>query len=46
MFPEQVRYIDFSLPQQLAKGKYTLTGIIDAGNDVPLEAGQLTIEIN
>ena len=46
MFPEQVRYIDFSLPQQLTKGKYTLTGIIDAGNDVPLEAGQLTIEIN
>ncbi len=45
LFPEQVRYIDFTLPEQLAKGKYTLTGIIDAGNDVALEAGQLTIEI-
>jgi hypothetical protein len=45
MFPEQIRYIDFSLPEQLAKGKYTLTGILDAGPDLPLEAGQLTIEI-
>jgi hypothetical protein len=45
IFPEQIRYVDFSLPEQLAKGKYTLTGIIDAGIDVPLEAGQLTIEI-
>jgi hypothetical protein len=45
IFPEQVRYLDFTLPDQLAKGKYTLTGIIDAGNDVPLEAGQLIIEV-
>jgi hypothetical protein len=46
LFPEQIRYLDFSLPEQIAKGKYTLTGIIDAGNDVALEAGQVTIEIN
>lgn len=46
LFPEQIRYIDFSLPEQIAKGKYTLTGILDAGNEVALEAGQLTIEIN
>jgi hypothetical protein len=45
LFPEQVRYVDFRLPAQIAKGKYTLTGIIDAGNEVALEAGQLTIEI-
>jgi hypothetical protein len=46
LFPEQVRYLTFTLPEQLAKGKYTLTGIIDAGSDVTLEAGQLTIDIN
>jgi hypothetical protein len=46
LFPEQIRYLDFSLPAQIAKGKYTLTGIIDAGNDVALEVGQLTIEVN
>lgn len=46
LFPEQVRYLHFILPEQLAKGKYILTGIIDAGNDVALEAGQLTIDID
>lgn len=46
LFPEQIRYIDFVLPEKLAKGKYTLTGIIDAGEEVALEAGQLTIEVD
>lgn len=46
IFPEQKRYIDFTLPEGLAKGKYTLTGVVDAGNDVPLEAGQLIIDLN
>jgi P pilus assembly chaperone PapD len=46
LFPEQVRYVDFMLPEGLAKGKYVLTGIIDAGEEVALEAGELTIEID
>ena len=45
IFPEQKRYLDFQIPDNTPKGKYTLTGIIDAGEDVPLEAAQLTIEI-
>lgn len=45
IFPDQTRYVDFTLPASLAKGKYTLTGIVDAGIDVPLEAAQLIIEI-
>lgn len=45
IFPEQKRFLDFEIPASMTKGKYTLTGIIDAGEDVPLEAAQLTIEI-
>ena len=45
IFPEQIRYLDFIIPASTPKGKYTLTGIIDAGEDVPLEAAQLIIEI-
>jgi hypothetical protein len=45
VFPSQIRYLDFELPSSTPKGKYILTGIIDAGEDVPLEAGQITIEI-
>ncbi len=46
MFPEQKRYIDFMLPKGLAKGKYTVMAMIDAGEDVPLEAAQKQIDIN
>lgn len=46
LFPEQKRYVDFQVPDTLPKGKYSLTGVIDAGVDVPLEAAQLIIEIN
>lgn len=45
MFPEQKRFIDFQIPGSVPKGKYLLTGVVDAGVDVPLEAAQLTIEI-
>jgi hypothetical protein len=45
VFPSQIRYLDFEIPSSTPKGKYILTGIIDAGQDVPLEAGQLSIEI-
>lgn len=44
-FPEQVRVIDFMLPDTLSKGKYTMVGVIDAGDEVPLQASQAVIEI-
>ena len=47
LFPLQERYVDFELPQNLAKGKYTMVAIVDAKDDeVPLEAAELEIEIN
>lgn len=45
MFPDQIRYLDFTIPESTPKGRYTLTGIIDAGEEVPLEAAQLLIEL-
>lgn len=45
MFPNQKRYVDFALPANLPKGKYTLLAAVDGGNDLPLEAAQKTIEI-
>lgn len=45
MFPQQVRYIDFVLPVSLEKGKYSVLATVDAGEDVPLEAAEKTIEI-
>lgn len=47
LFPLQQRYVDFELPENLAKGKYTMIAIIDAKDDeVPLEAAELEIEVN
>lgn len=45
MFPQQVRYVDFVLPASMAKGRYTVVAAVDAGEDVPLEAAEKTIEI-
>ena len=45
LFPEQKRYVDFILPKNMVKGKYTMTAMVDAGEDVPLEAAQKMIEI-
>lgn len=45
IFPDQIRYLDFIIPESTPKGKYTITGMIDAGEDVPLEAAQLIIEV-
>lgn len=45
MFPNQVRYVDFNLPEELQKGKYIITGVVDGGEELPLEVAQLTIEI-
>lgn len=45
MFPGQTRKVPFRLPESLPKGKYNLIGAVDAGEDLPLEAAQKTIEI-
>ena len=46
LFPQQNRYVDFNLPSNLPKGKYTATALIDAGDDdVPIEAAQKEIDI-
>ena len=46
LFPQQSRYVDFSLPANLPKGKYTAIALIDASDDdVPIEAAQREIEV-
>ena len=46
LFPKQVRYLDFQIPDSMAKGKYSAIALLDAGDDeVPLEAAQLEITI-
>jgi len=45
IFPEQKRYVDLILPNDVPKGKYTIIGALDAGSDVPLAASQAVIEV-
>lgn len=45
MFPSQKRYVSFELPKDLAKGKYSALAVLDAGEDVSLEAVESEIEI-
>jgi len=45
MFPGQYRYVTFQLPANLPKGKYSALGFLDAGEEIPLEAKESTIEI-
>ncbi len=45
MFPEQVRLVTFELPKNLAVGKYNVLGILDAGEDLSLEAIESTVEV-
>lgn len=46
LFPEQKRFIDFTLPDTLAKGKYTIVAMVDPGDDdATLEAAEKEIEI-
>lgn len=45
LFPEQIRYFDFQLPTNLPKGKYTMIGVIDPGDDLDIEAAQISINI-
>lgn len=45
MFPKQTRFVNFDLPESLPRGKYQVIAAVDAGEDIPLEAAQKTIEI-
>lgn len=45
LFPEQRRVVEFIIPDNIPKGKYSLIGVIDAGTDVPMEAAQEMIDI-
>jgi len=45
MFPNQKRYVSFELPKELAKGKYSALAVLDAGEDVSLEAIETEIEV-
>ena len=45
VFPAQKRYIVYDLPANLVKGKYSALAVVDAGEDISLEAVESTIEI-
>lgn len=45
MFPGQRRYVAFELPKGLPKGKYSALAVLDAGEDVSLEAIETEIEV-
>lgn len=45
MFPSQRRYVIFELPKDTPKGKYSALAVLDAGEDVSLEAVEKEIEV-
>jgi len=45
IFPDQKRYVELILPNDVPKGKYTIVAALDAGSDVPLAASQAVIEV-
>ncbi len=46
LFPQQSRYVDFTLPGKLPKGKYTAVALVDAEDDsVPIEAAEKEIVV-
>jgi len=45
LFPGQKRFVQFELPTTLPKGKYSALGVLDAGEDVSLEAVESVIEV-
>ena len=45
VLPEGRRAIRFTLPGDLAKGKYSILGVIDYGSDSDLAGAELTIDI-
>lgn len=45
LFPGQKRNIQYVIPTNLAKGKYSLLAVVDAGDDLPIEAAQGELEL-
>lgn len=45
MFPGQKRYVSFELPKNMAKGKYSVLGVVDGGEDMSLEAIESQLEV-
>ncbi|PZP50646.1 MAG: hypothetical protein DI598_05110 [Pseudopedobacter saltans] len=46
IFPDQKRLVNFSLPQDIPNGKYSILAVVDANDDdVPLQASEATVEI-
>lgn len=46
MFPEQRRYVDFKLPPDIEKGKYSILAVADPGeDDASVQASEDVIEI-
>ena len=45
LFPGQKRYFDFQLPATLPKGKYTMVGVVDPGNNLDIEAAQMSVTV-
>jgi hypothetical protein len=43
LFPNQIRYADFIIPETLPKGKYTVVAVADGGDDIALQASQANI---
>lgn len=45
IFPDQKRYVTFELPADMPKGKYSALAVVDAGEDLSLEAVESVIEV-
>ncbi|HYD21326.1 MAG TPA: hypothetical protein VEB40_07630 [Flavipsychrobacter sp.] len=45
ILPNHVRVVNLKRPPGLAPGKYTAIGMVDAGEDVALEAAQLIVDL-
>ena len=47
IFPDQKRYINFKLPADIKKGKYSILAVVDANeDDVPLQAAEAQITVD
>lgn len=45
MFPGQKRFVTFELPKNMPDGKYSALGVLDAGEDLSLEAIESSVEV-
>jgi hypothetical protein len=45
LFPNQIRYADFIIPETLPKGKYVVVAVADGGDDIPLQASEANIVV-